>query len=452
MQQSNYTIQTSSFPITSLAYFKAQVLEWCRQFDCCCILDSNQYSLNRYGRYECLVGVGVEAQLSIRRSTKGSAAFNELKTFRRQQPGWLFGHLSYDLKNETEALSSVHPDGVGFPDLHFFRPKHVLILGHQEVRIQSTSISPAIIFFDICRTRLPEFRSAARPVELQSSMSKRRYIDLVKATKEHIRNGDLYEMNLCQQFFAEHYPCDPPSVFGELNSLSKAPFSSFYKIGMQYLLCASPERFLQKRGRQLLSQPIKGTIGRSQNTQQDARLARRLAASQKDRAEHVMIVDLVRNDLARSCQAGSVKVEELFGIYRFEQVHHMISTISGTLREDVHFIDAIKNAFPMGSMTGAPKVMAMQLIEQYELSRRSLYSGALGYISPDDDFDFNVVIRSLQYNAGSQYLSYLVGGAIVYDSVARKEYEECLLKAKAMLRILKATINTSRPIASLAKS
>jgi len=222
-------------------------------------------------------------------------------------------------------------------------------------------------------------------------------------------------------------------LFLRLNELAKAPFSSFYKKNNQYLLCASPERFLKKQGQQLISQPIKGTIKRGNTPVEDSGLQTALQHSTKDRAENVMIVDLVRNDLTRSSQTGTIRVEELFGVYPFEQVNHMISTITSTLRENVHAVDVIRHTFPMGSMTGAPKVMSMQLIEQYEQTRRGLYSGTVGYFTPEGDFDFNVVIRSMLYNASSRYLSFQVGGAIVYDSVPEREYEECLLKAKAML-------------------
>jgi len=250
-------------------------------------------------------------------------------------------------------------------------------------------------------------------------------------------------MNFCQEFFAEGVRIDPLSMFDRLNQHSKAPFSAYYRLRDRYLLCASPERFLKKEGAKIISQPIKGTIRRGGDPKEDLGLKNQLASSEKDRSENVMIVDLVRNDLGRSCKAGSVEVEELFGIYGFNQVWQMISTVKGELEEGEDGIDAIRRAFPMGSMTGAPKVRSMQLIEEYEQSKRGLYSGAVGYIRPDGDFDFNVVIRSLLYNAADQYLSFQVGGAIVFDSVAEKEYEECLLKAKGILDVLQGGLHFS---------
>jgi len=259
-------------------------------------------------------------------------------------------------------------------------------------------------------------------------------------------------MNLCQEFFSENTDLDPVAVFERLNGIGKAPFSTFMRWRDRYLLSASPERFLKKEGRKVMSQPIKGTRRRS--LQDDNAMRKELETSEKDRAENVMIVDLVRNDLARNCIPGSVQVEELFGIYTFETVHQMISTVTGTLKpleviksnflndhNDSNYfndLNVLRDAFPPGSMTGAPKVMAMELIEKYEKTRRGLYSGAVGYFDPAGDFDFNVVIRSILYNATSRYVSVQVGGAIVYDSVPEQEYEECLVKAEAMLKALRS--------------
>ncbi|MEO5675183.1 MAG: anthranilate synthase component I family protein, partial [Chitinophagales bacterium] len=217
---------------------------------------------------------------------------------------------------------------------------------------------------------------------------------------------------------------------------SPAPLACFLKHGEKFLLSASPERFLKKESRKIISQPMKGTISRSNHAESDEHAKELLGTDEKEKAENVMIVDLVRNDLARSAVAGSVSVEELFGIYSFPRVHQMISTVSATLRNDVHFTEAIRNAFPMGSMTGAPKVMAMQLIDKYEKVKRGLFSGSAGYITPGGDFDFNVVIRSLLYNRESRYLSFQTGSAITHDCNPEKEYEECLLKAQAIMSTL----------------
>jgi len=255
-------------------------------------------------------------------------------------------------------------------------------------------------------------------------------------------------MNFCQEFFYPSVQLEPAELFRALNDRAQTPFSTFYRWEDRFLLSASPERFLRKQGQKLISQPIKGTRQRGQTKAEDEQLRQDLIHSQKDRSEHVMIVDLVRNDLARSCRTGSVRVPELYGIYAFEQVFQMISTVEGILRTDQHLVDAIKLAFPMGSMTGAPKIRAMELIETLEVSRRGLYSGAVGYITPEGNIDFNVVIRSLLYRASSGYLSFQVGGAIVNDSDPAQEYEECLWKARAILETLGVAASDIKPVSA----
>ena len=272
-------------------------------------------------------------------------------------------------------------------------------------------------------------------------MSKEQYLKCVYEIKKHIQRGDIYEMNYCVEFFAENTEIAPIQVYTNLNSISQTPFSCFYRNDTQYLMCASPERFIKKEGTKIISQPIKGTRKRGETAHEDQKLKQDLLEDAKERSENVMIVDLVRNDLSRSAKRGTVRVEELFGVYSFKQVHQLISTVSAELKEEIHFVDAIKNAFPMGSMTGAPKVRAMQLIEEFENTKRGLYSGAVGYISPSGDFDFNVVIRSILYSEQSKSVSFMVGSAITANSDAEKENEECLLKAEAMFQVLNGNFN-----------
>jgi para-aminobenzoate synthetase component 1 len=279
-------------------------------------------------------------------------------------------------------------------------------------------------------------KSAALPkLSFNSRLSKEEYIQRIVALKEHIRNGDCYEINYCNEAFVEGITVNARDVFRKLNAASPAPFAAFYQNDGQFMLSASPERFIAKDGNVVRSQPIKGTARRGAYEAEDERLKEELRSSEKEQAENVMIVDLVRNDLARSCEVGSIEVEELFGIYSFPRVHQMISTVRGKLRDGVPFADAIRYAFPMGSMTGAPKHKVMQLIDLYEAARRDLFSGSVGYISPDGDFDFSVVIRSLFYNADTRYLSYQTGGAITWGSNPESEWEELRLKAAAMERI-----------------
>ncbi|MEO1518948.1 MAG: chorismate-binding protein [Bacteroidota bacterium] len=436
MNQLLLEYQQAVFELSSIPLMKKRLLQWADAFECCCYLDSNGYASDRYGSQECLIGVGVEAEC-VRYPADPSQStdfFDDLRRLHQQHQDWIFTCFSYDLKNDIEQLSSTNFDGLGFPDYHFFVPRYVFEITDQQLIVHSKAEDPHALVAQIRQIPLDAF-SLPSALALRPRMRKEDYLDAVSAIRQEIIEGVVYEMNFCQEFYMEECQLRPRTLFGALNDMSKAPFSAYYKLGQQYLLCASPERFMKKVGAKIISQPIKGTSKRSSHREEDEALQQALYRSEKDRAENVMIVDLVRNDLSRSCRAGSVQVEELFGIYSFEQVHQMISTVVGEMRPEMHFTDVLRRAFPMGSMTGAPKVMSMQLIEQYEKSRRGWYSGSVGYISPSGDFDFNVIIRSLLYQAERKYLSLQLGGAIVFDSVPELEYEECLLKGKAMQQL-----------------
>ncbi|GEO04966.1 para-aminobenzoate synthase [Adhaeribacter aerolatus] len=349
----------------------------------------------------------------------------------------LCGFLSYDLKNQVEKLKSQNPDYLGFPLVYFFEPEIAFYFDAEgfEVKSRQAADIPQILAA-IKSTPTTTFVSETK-IEIEHRTSRQQYLHTVKAIQQNILEGDVYELNYCVEFFSPEAIINPAATFWALNQASPTPFAGFFKLYDKYLLCASPERSLKKEGSKLISQPIKGTIRRSPDPKEDARLREQLRTSEKEIAENMMIMDLVRNDLAKSSAIGSVKVEEMFGIYGFQHLYQMITTVTSTIRPGCSVPEAIKNAFPMGSMTGAPKIRAMELIEQYETTRRGLFSGSLGYIKPNGDFDLNVVIRSLQYNASSRYLSYMVGSAITYDSDPEQEYEECLLKAKAILEIFK---------------
>ena len=273
-------------------------------------------------------------------------------------------------------------------------------------------------------------------LDIQCRFSKADYLDTVGHIKKEIGRGNIYETNFCMEFFSEAAMIHPPQVFKALNRVSPTPFANYFKWFDHYVLSATPERFLSKKGRKLISQPIKGTAKRSDDLAEDEQIKKELSNHPKEQQENVMIVDLVRNDLTKSAKKGTVAVEELFGVYSFKQVHQMISTVVCELKDDISNVEVLKNSFPMGSMTGAPKIKAMQLMEHYERSKRGLYSGAIGYFSPEDDFDFNVIIRTILYNKKNKYLSFQVGSAITYYAEAEKEYEECLLKVKAILAVL----------------
>jgi para-aminobenzoate synthetase component I len=410
------------------------MLSWGNRFNICCFLDSNAYQFP-YSEYEAILAAGSVANVSC----EAGDAFETLRDFHEEHQDWLFGHLAYDLKNETEALTSELPDFKSFPDLHFFVPDILMFLRDGEVEIGGHNVNRKFansIYEDLLELGPEKEGKKEKLPPLQQRVNEKYYLDAVKSIQEHIAKGDCYELNFCIESYAQGIALKPLPLFNQLNALSPAPFAAYYKNEDQYLLCSSPERFLKKKGDQLISQPIKGTVKRLPDPAEDAAAAAALQNSQKERSENVMVVDLVRNDLAHTALQGTVKVEELYGLYAFPQVHHLVSTITATLDPKHHFTDAIRHAFPMGSMTGAPKVRVMELIEQYEKTKRGLYSGSVGYITPEGDFDLNVVIRSILYNAESQYLSFQTGSAITAYSDAKKEWEECMLKAEAMRKVL----------------
>jgi para-aminobenzoate synthetase component 1 len=414
--------------VQEIQLFKQKALRWANGFDVCCYLDSNSYN-DQYGEYDFLIAAGVSDELSCAIGN----AFEKWKAFYELHRNWMFGFLSYDLKNELESLVSENTDQLEFPDLYFFVPEYLIISKAGKIQVL---LGDSAVIDTIQDTSFIESPADTVPLEVNKRIDRAVYLEAVSDMQEHILRGDIYEANLCQEFFATHAAIDPIAVYLKLKQLSPTPFSGYFKLYNNYILSATPERFLCKRGSTLISQPIKGTAKRSTDPLIDEKNKTSLRQDAKEQAENVMIVDLVRNDLSKSAVKGSVHVDELFGIYGFPQVYQMISTISCELDPQIHFIDAIKNAFPMGSMTGAPKVRAMQLIESLEYSKRGVYSGAMGYIDPSGDFDFNVVIRSILYNSAKKYLSFQVGGAITYSAEAANEYEECLLKASAILQTL----------------
>ena len=408
---------------------KKKVLNWAKRFDTFCFLDNHQYQLEPH-TMECLLAAGIKRKI---RCNAGNA-LEQLQQFIDAGNNWLFGHLGYDLKNEIEQVSSLHPDRIQFPDLFFFEPEIVIRLNENELFIEADDAEK--IFSEIDE-QVSLLLSTSNRITIQNLISKEEYISIINQLKQHILRGDCYEINFCQEFFAEDSVIDPAAIYKKLSAVSPNPFSALYKINDQWLICASPERYLKKQSNQILSQPIKGTSKRIIGDSKKDRLSKEeLWRSTKDRSENVMVVDLVRNDLAKVCEEGTVKVDELYGIYSFPQVHQMISTVSGELKEKILFTDIIKATFPMGSMTGAPKKRVMELIEKYEKIKRGVFSGAVGYISPNGDFDFNVVIRSIMYNAASGYLSFQTGSGITFYSDAEKEWEECLLKAEAIRTVL----------------
>ncbi|GAB4021625.1 aminodeoxychorismate synthase component I [Spirosoma koreense] len=371
-------------------------------------------------------------------------AFQILHDAHRIDPSFLVGYFGYDLKNQLEVLESRYPDRMDLPDVYFVEPEWIIDFEQADVLAGTVILTgrgdATELLQQITHYAPGPFLPApapSSPARIQCRVTADEYRANVRRIQQHIRAGNVYELNYCLEFFSDDgRPLDPLATYRALNDRSPMPFSSFLKIGDRYIMGASPERFLKKDGNRVLSQPIKGTIRRGQTPTEDALLRAHLLNSEKERAENLMIVDLVRNDLARSARTGSVSVDELFGIYGFRQMYQMISTVSASLRENVSWAEAIQHAFPMGSMTGAPKIRSMQLIDELEASRRGVYSGAIGFVTPAGDFDFSVVIRTLLYNAQTHYTSFSVGSAITYDADPAQEWDECLLKASAIREVL----------------
>ena len=364
-------------------------------------------------------------------------ALNSVNRFINKHAGaYLFGYLGYDLKNEIEVLSSGNNDNIGFPDLFFFRPKYVVEINENISTYKQGKKTDATEKFirDFFSNQKADISPI--PISLKERISKETYFNRINELKKHLQSGDVYEITFCQEFYAENVTINPLVTYQKLNQKTNAPFSCYLELDGKYLLSGSPERFLRKKGRTLTSQPIKGTARRGKNPTEDKHIKEQLLSSKKERAENVMIVDLVRNDLSRIAVKNSVRVEELLGVYSFPTVHQLISTVSAEHKNNIDFKDIIKALFPMGSMTGAPKISAMKLIEQYEDFKRGLFSGTVGYIEPNGDFDFNVIIRSILYNSATNYISCPVGGAITIQSDKKEEYEECMLKVAAMMQIL----------------
>ena len=367
-----------------------------------------------------------------------NAGFDEFKAFQQNSSSPIFGILGYDLKNELEGMQSFNPDHLNFPDLFFTAPQVVL---------ESVNNKPEVSFGT--RDTLKKIDDFYLPAvinkkishsEIRCRFKRNEYIETVQKIRQHIQRGDIYEANFCIEFFVEELEIDPVTTFLELSEISPMPFSALIKIDQKYIICASPERYLKKEGNVITSQPIKGTIRRGKDEAEDQLLKEKLITSEKEKAENIMIVDLVRNDLSRVAANGSVKVKELNKLYSFQQVHQLISTVEATLDSKFDLIDAIKFSFPMGSMTGAPKIKAMELIDKYEKTKRGVFSGAIGFITPEGDFDFNVVIRSLLYDRETKYGSFQAGSAITIDADPEKEWEECLVKTKAIRQVLTGEI------------
>ena len=364
----------------------SQFISLTKKYKYSCLLNSNPSSENQPKEYSTFSIMLALDKIDLIESNHNS--FKKLKKFHIHKKDWMFGYLSYDLKNENTNLYSKNIDNISHSNLSFFVPKYLFILKGDNLTIESYESKENLVEFYKKINNIKPVKSEKVKYDLLQRESKDIYLKKINMIKKHIQNGDIYEMNYCQEFFNENANCSPQDIYKRLNLLAQSPFSCFLNLRNINIMCASPERFLKKTGSNILSQPIKGTSRRSEDPKEDMFLFEKLSNSVKDKTENVMIVDLVRND------------------------------------------------FPMGSMTGAPKHSAMRIIEKFEATKRGLFSGSVGYIDPDGDFDFNVIIRSIIYDSAKKYLSVSVGGAITNKSIDIEEYQECLTKATLMFNAL----------------
>lgn len=350
-----------------------------------------------------------------------------LQTFRARNNSWLFGYLGYDLKNYVEKLNSSNPDPIGAPDMYFMIPRFLLEVNHKtgNKKVIKGKMPNVQAIEVIAKSQQQEF--SIGDIELQTN--RQSYLKKIEEAQYRIKEGDFYEINLSHRM-STVFSGSPFQLYKNMLQAGPVPFGSFLQVQDLTVCCQSPERFLLKEGTTVFSQPIKGTARRGTTNEEDEHLIEALSTSEKEQAENLMIVDLVRNDLSRIARKGSVKVPELFAIQSFGTVHHMVSTIIADAEETDPVI-ILKACFPMGSMTGAPKISAMKSIEELEDYKRGIYSGAIGYIAPDDNFDFNVVIRTAVIKNGRLY--YAVGGAITADSNCQHEWGETQIKARALV-------------------
>ncbi len=405
-------------PLPSPEQTRRHLLAWAASFPHVCWLDNCGSEADAYGEIEWLFGVS-------------RAGFSRTEDW---QPGqWTMGVLPYDwaLLGDPRLPVAEGP-GIEWPGLPGFRPELLLLRPRNSDALWVMVDHPELKGWQACLESNSQPTPPPGMGEFVAAWDRPTYLQAVAATREYIRNGDCYELNLAQLFSASGQLAQPWELFLRLIGISPVPFAGYFRHGKRHLICASPERFLRHDNAALLAQPIKGTARRGKTVSEDEALKLELAASDKERAENVMIVDLSRHDLNRFCEPGSVVVPHLFEVQSFAQVHQLVSTVQGQMRGDVKPMEALLGIFPPGSMTGAPKFRVMQLIGELEPVRRGLYAGSLGYVRPDGGFDFNVVIRSLIYDEEQRRLDYHVGGAITYDSVAEEEYAETLLKAKAI--------------------
>lgn len=399
-----------------------------------------------------VLAVGAKRSLQVDMGREGCwDAWQAFVQQGQRRKAWSVGWLGYDLYSALEGFkghvqaSPPHPSH--WPLLHWIEPEAVLVWEVGEVHPKAAAPGALALALESLLSGTSHTSSERENDEhapaprsfhadewqpLAPLWTKEHYLEKFNKVHRALKRGDLYEMNLCMPWKGAMPGPESWRAFERLAQATRAPHSAYFQAGNHRMLSASPERFVSKKGQIVRSQPIKGTVKRGNNPEEDLALKQGLLVSEKERAENVMIVDLVRNDLSQIAEPRSVEVEELFGIHSFATVHQMISTIRCTLQPHISEHAMMEAMFPMGSMTGAPKISAVKHIASLEEHGRGVYSGAVGYVDPEGDLDFNVVIRTLLHNASTREVHATVGGAITLLSEGDQEYEECLLKAHAL--------------------
>lgn len=418
---------SKKFTEIDIKLFKEKIILFSKENTCSIVLNSN----NTSSTYDLVFAYGVNSHIS-----SSMNSLQKLDSFISKTNDWVFGFLSYELKNEIENLKSKNIINHNIPNLYFFQPNTVVLVKDNVINLLCLPNNDPDTEFHKIINYTSNNESSVKKYNLYQRFSKIEYIKTVNKIKERIRLGDIYELNFCIDYFSDNSIINPFKSYKYLNSLTESPMSVFFKFKSLYLISSSPERFVKKIGNKIITEPIKGTIRRLKNLKEDLKNINYLKNNSKELSENHMIVDLVRNDLSKIAKKGSVKVKELSNLYSFKNVHQLISTVEAKINNSLKLSEILKSSFPMGSMTGAPKIRSMQFIEEFEKTQRGIYSGSIGYISPKKDFDFNVVIRSIIYNSNKKNLNINVGSAITFASDPEKEYEECKLKAEAMINSL----------------
>ena len=417
------------FKVENINDFKDKLLFFSKSKENVILLDSN----SKKNDYEFIFSYGKISELK-----SFDNSLDKLDNYIKQVDDWIFGFISYDLKDEIEGFNSKNLKYFDVPNLSFFQPSTIWVFDGVELKALYFDEKELFdVWNEINKIHISCDSIKSNPnVELKGRLSKEEYIKKIKNIKKRIKMGDTYELNFCFDFFNDNTKINPENTFKKLNKLTESPMSVYYKDHHLHVLSSSPERFIKRNKKTIISQPIKGTKKRGKNIDEDVFLINSLKNSIKEKSENHMIVDLVRNDFSRIAKKGSVKVTELSKINTYKNIHQMVSTIEAQIENDMFFSTILKSTFPMGSMTGAPKIKTMKIIDELEETSRGIYSGAIGYIDPNKNFDFNVVIRTIIYDDKLSKISVNVGSGITFKSDPKDEYEECLTKIDALKKSL----------------